>query len=39
MYVESIHKYLHDVRTLVESATIEIATAIENRRSLKLQTR
>ena len=39
MYVESTYKYLHDVRTPVASATIEIATAIENRRSLKLQTR
>ena len=40
MYVGSTYKYLHDFRKPVESATIEIATAIENHRSLKLlQTR
>jgi hypothetical protein len=37
MYIKSIYKYLHDFIMPVESATIEIAIAIENGWSLKLR--
>jgi hypothetical protein len=37
MYVESTHKYLHDLKMPVKSATMEIAIAIENGWSLKLR--
>jgi hypothetical protein len=40
MHTGSIYKYLHEFRSLAESAMIEIAIAIENGRSLTLnQTR
>jgi hypothetical protein len=36
MYMKRMFEYLHDFRMPVESATIEIAIAIENDQSLKL---